>query len=86
MGSEVAVTLPDDGKMRKGKCAAARSGLLERERDGEDGPGKIGTDEPDSPAMSLGDPPRDRQTESCTSAGAVGRPVGRPAGGLDIGV
>ena len=90
MGSDVAVTLPDAGKMRKGKCAAPRSGLPERERDGEDGPGRIGTDEPDSPAMSLGDPLRDRQTESRPSAGAVspsvGRPAGGPAGGLAGGI
>jgi hypothetical protein len=80
MGSDVGVTLPDDGKMRKGKCAAPRSGLPERERDGEDTPGRIGTEEPDSPAMSLGDPPRDRQTESRPSAVAVGP----SAGGMDI--
>jgi len=81
MGSDVAVTLPDDGKMRKGKCAAERSGLPERERDGEDGPGRIRTDEPDSPAMSLGDSPRNRQAESFPSAGPVG-----PVGHMDSGV
>jgi hypothetical protein len=82
MGSDVTVTLPDEGKMRKGKCAAARSGLSERERDGEDGPGRVGTDKPDSPAMSLGDPLRDRQTESRPSAVAVGP----SAGGMNIDI
>jgi len=59
MGSDVAVTLPDESKMRKRKMPTMRSGLFERERDGEDGPSRIGTDEPDSPAVRFGDPPRD---------------------------
>jgi hypothetical protein len=50
-------------KCAKEKCAALRSVLVERERDGEDGPSRIGTDEPDSPAVRFGDPPRDREPE-----------------------
>ena len=41
-----------------------RSGLFERERDGEYSPGRVGTDEPDSPAVRLSDVVHDRQPKA----------------------